>query len=88
MRSTHIPAHVVALRNVFVKPHTNHQTLVVAERAYPLLRLHRGLALSLCWGLIAVLISLFSPNLFARSTDPTAMLNERVYQLKPLVRSM
>lgn len=59
----------------------------MVERVDPLLRLRRGLALPLCWGLIAVLISLFLPNLFARSTDPTAMLNERVYQLKPVVRS-
>lgn len=60
---------------------------LVAERADLLLGPRRGLALPLRWGLIAVLISLFSPNLFARSGDPTAMLNERVYQLKPVVRS-
>ncbi len=69
------------------KPHTNHQTLLLVGRLDPLLRPSRGLALPQCWGLIAVLISLFLPNLFARSTDPTAMLNERVYQLKPVVRS-
>lgn len=88
--STHFPARVFAPRNVFVRKkasHTNHQPLLVVWRLDPLLRLRCGLALPLCWRLIAVLISLFLTNLFARSTDPTAMLNERVYQLKPVVRS-
>lgn len=53
----------------------------------PLQRPLRGLARPPHRRLIAVLISLFLPNLFAWSSDPTAMLNERVYQLKPVVRS-
>lgn len=67
--------------------HTNHQTLSVVEWVDPLQRPLCGLARPPRWRLIAVLISLFLPNLFARSSDPTAMLNERVYQLKPVVRS-
>lgn len=79
----HIPPCVVSLRNM-LKREKAHQ--LFRERT-PLLRQRRGSALPLCWGLIAVLIGLFLPNLFARRTDPTAMLYERVYQLKPVVRS-
>lgn len=59
----------------------------MVERVDPLLRRRCGLARPPRWRLIAVLISLFLPNLLAPSSDPTAMLNERVYQLKPVVRS-
>lgn len=62
MHSEHILARVFALEIVLKseKAHTNHQTLfAVFERVDPLLRLCCGLALPLCWGLIAVLIGLF-----------------------------
>lgn len=89
VHSPHISPRVAGERNVFIG-NTDHQTLLVARRPDPLLRQHCGLALPPSWGLIAVLISLFFfflPNLFARCADLTAMLNEGVYQLKPVVRS-
>lgn len=89
MHSKHTPACVFALT---ICSSQKRLTQIIRHfswvgRVDPLLRLRCGLALPLCWGANRCFDWSFFSNLFAWTTDPRAMLNERVYQLKPVVRS-